>query len=141
MEFAWGLVILVLGLVAWGGQTISWFAPQAAARWNLTEAEETVEPVFWADVRGEALWDFFTLWTLPVAGILLILDAPAWASFGLVGGGIYIYFAGRGILARLEMQRREFRIGDAANVRLGLVMLGVWGVAGLITVIAALVWS
>lgn len=141
MEVAWGIVIVVLGLVAWGGQTISWLAPEAAVRWSLTEAEATVEPVYWADIRGEALWDLSTLWTLPVAGILLLLDIDAWSSFGLVGGGIYLYFAGRGILTRLELRRRGFRIGDPANVRLGLVMLGVWGVVGLITVIAALVWS
>lgn len=141
MEVAWGIVIVVLGLVAWGGQTISWLAPEAAVRWSLTEAEATVEPVYWADIRGEALWDLSTLWTLPVAGILLLLDIEAWSSFGLVGGGIYLYFAGRGILTRLELRRRGFRIGDPANVRLGLVMLGVWGVVGLITVIAALVWS
>jgi len=140
MEVAWGIVLIVLGLVAWGGQTVSLVDPKTAARWNLTEAEETVEPAYWADIRGEALWDFCTLWTVPVAGTLLIWDVASWTSFGLVGGGVYIYFAGRGILTRLELQRRGFRIGDPANVRLGLVMLGVWGLVGLITVIAALVW-
>jgi hypothetical protein len=140
MEVIWGSVLVVLGLLAWGGQSISLMDPTRAARWNLTEAEEKVEPAYWADIRGEALWDFYTLWTLPVAGILLILDAASWTSFGLVGGGVYVYFAGRGILTRLELQRRGFRIGDPANVRLGLVMLGVWGLVGLTTVIAALVW-
>ena len=98
-----------------------------------------MELAYRADIRGEALWDFYTLWT-SVAGILLILDAASWTSFGLVGGGVYIYFAGRGILTRLELNRRGFRIGDPANVRLGLVMLGVWGLAGLITVVAAISW-
>ncbi len=130
----------MLGLAAWGGQTISLVDPARAARWNLTEAEETVEPAYWADIRGEALWDFFTLWTMPVAGILFILDMASRTSFGLVGGGVYRYFAGRGILTRLGLQRRGFRIGDPADVRLGLVMLGVWGLVGMITVIAALVW-
>lgn len=140
MEVAWGIVLVLLGLVAWAGQTISLVVPETAARWGLTEAEEMVEPVYWADIRGEALWDSCTLWTLPAAGILLLSDARAWTYFGLVGGGIYIYFAGRGILTRLEQQRRGFRIGDPANVRLGLVMLGVWGLVGLITVITTLVW-
>lgn len=138
MYVAWGIVIIVLGLVAWGGQTITLVAPGTAARWNLAEAEDTVEPVYWADIRGEALWDVCTLWTMLAAGILLVLELPAWTYFGLVGGGIYIYFAGRGLLTRLELKRRGFRIGDPANVRLGMVMLGVWGTAGVITVIAAL---
>ena len=140
MEVVWGVVLVVLGLMAWGGQTISLVDPTRAARWNLTEAEETVEPAYWADIRGETLWDFYTLWTLPVAGILLILDAASWTTFGLVGGGVYVYFAGRGILTRLELHRRGFRIGDPAKFRLGLVMLGVWGLAGLITVVAAILW-
>ncbi len=72
-----------------------------------------------------------------VAGILLIIDEPAWAYFGLVGGGMYVYFAGRGIFTRLAMQRRGLKIGAPANVRLGLVFLAVWGVMGLITIVAA----
>ena len=58
----------------------------------------------------------------------------AWAYFGLVGGGIYVYFGGRGLLTRLEMRRREFRIGDPENVRLGLVMLAIWAGVGALTI-------
>jgi hypothetical protein len=138
VDLIWGIVIVVLGLLAWGGQALSWSSPETAARLGLTEPEDTVEAVFWADGQGEAQWDIVTLWTLPLAGLLLIVGHEAWAWLGLVGGGIYVYFGGRGILTRLEMQRREFRIGDPGNVRLGLVMLGVWGLAGLITIVAAI---
>ena len=137
MEIVWGVVLIVLGLLAWGGQGLSYFAPSTAEKLNLTEGEEKVEPVFWADGQGEALWDFLTLWILVVAGILLLLDHDAWPYFGLVGGSVYVYFAGRGILTRLEMQRSGFRIGDPSNVRLGLIMLAVWGVVGLITIVTA----
>lgn len=34
-----------------------------------------------------------------VAGVLLILNNGVWAYFGLVGGGMYVYFAGRAIWA------------------------------------------
>lgn len=91
------------------------------------------------DIRGEALWDFLTLWTLLAAGVLLILDNRAWAYFGLVGGGMYVYFAGRGILTRLEMQRRGFRIGKPQNVGTAYIFLAVWGAVGLVTIIAAVV--
>jgi hypothetical protein len=137
VDLIWGIVIVVLGLLAWGGQTLTWLSPVTATRLSLVEAEDSVEAVYWADIRGEALWDLLTLWTLVAAGILLIVGHSAWAYLGLVGGGIYIYFAGRGIVTRLELRRRGFRIGEAASVRLGLVMLGVWGIAGLVTVVAA----
>ncbi len=92
---------------------------------------------YWADIRGEALWDFLTLWTLVGAGVLLLLDHQAWPYFGLVGGSIYLYFGGRGILTRVEMQRSGFRVGDPRSVQLGLVMLAVWGGVGVITIVAA----
>lgn len=139
MGIVWGIVVVVLSLLCWGGQTVSLFAPATAARLTLTEYEETVEPSYWADSRGEALWDFLTLWTLLAAGVLLVFDNPAWAYFGLVGGGMYVYFAGRGVLTRLEMQRRGFRIGTPQNVGTAYILLTVWGVVGLVTIVAAAV--
>ena len=139
MGVIWGVVVALLAALCWGGQTLSLFAPDVAVRLTLTEPEDEVEPAFYADVRGEALWDFLTLWTLLVAGILLIVDAGAWPYFGIIGGAIYVYFAGRGVLARREMQRRGLRIGSAANVKSAYLMLPVWGMAGLVTMIAGIV--
>jgi hypothetical protein len=138
MDLVLGITIIILGLLGWGGQALAWYAPDTAVRVGLADAEDTVEAVFWADSRGEALWDAISLWTFPLAGMLLLVDLEAWAWLGLVGGGMYVYFAGRGILARLEMRRRGFRIGVERNVRVGLVALGVWGVAGLVTIGAAI---
>ena len=98
----------------------------------------TVEPVYWADIGGEALWDLLTLWTLVAAAVLLLLDHNGWPCFGLWGGAVCLYSAGRGILTRLEMQRRGFRIGDPSTVRLGLIMLSVWGGVGVITIVASI---
>lgn len=139
MNAFWGIVVVVLSLLSWGGQTVVWFAPATGVRMSLSEAEPDVEPTYWADIRGEARWDFLTLWTLVVAGALLIMDNPAWAYFGLVGGGIYLYFAGRGISTRVAMQRRGLRIGDTQSVKLGYAFLTIWGVMALITIAAAVV--
>lgn len=138
MSVVWGLVVFLLSMLAWGGQTVAWLAPDTAVRWSLMEAQDDVETTYWADIRAEAPWDFLTLWTLVVAGVLLIADNKAWAYFGLVGGGTYVYFAGRGILTRAAMQRSGLRIGSQQNLRLGYTMLAVWGLMGLITIIAAI---
>lgn len=103
------------------------------------EAEDDVEPTFWADMRGEAIWDTVTLWTMVVAGVLLIADQQAWHYFGLVGGGMYLYFGGRGILARLVMQRRNLRIGAPRNLQLGFVFSAIWATMALVTIVAAVV--
>lgn len=137
MEIIWGVVIVALSGLAWGGQTIAWFAPETAVRLGLMEARDDVEPAYWADIRGEAAWDVFTLWTMLAAGILLIAAEPAWAYFGLVGGGVYVYFAGRGIFSRVTMQRKGLRIGTPKNLRLGYSLLTIWGVMGLVVIIAA----
>ncbi|MCP4966190.1 MAG: hypothetical protein GY926_13265 [bacterium] len=50
MNVIWGIVVVVLSLLAWGGQTLAWFAPSTAVRWQLMEAEDDVEPTFWADI-------------------------------------------------------------------------------------------
>ena len=139
MGLAWGIVLVLLAALAWAGQTMAWLAPAWAERRGLTEPEAEVEPVFWADSRGEAAWDALTLWTLLVAGILLIADSSTWAYFGLVGGGIYAYFGGRGIFARMSMQRRGYRIGTTSNVTIGYAFLATWLVAGLVTIVAAVV--
>jgi hypothetical protein len=54
MDIALGIVAIGLGALAWGGQLLTWLAPRQAATLNLMEAENTVEPVYWADIRGEA---------------------------------------------------------------------------------------
>lgn len=121
MDAFWAVTLILFGLLAWGGQTISWFSPRTAEKLSLVEREETVEPVYWADIRGKALWDLLTLW-IPAAAGLLLLDHSWWPYFGLLGGAGYRCFAGRGILTRLEMQRRGTRIGDPSTVRIGLII-------------------
>ncbi len=137
MSVAWGIVLVVLGLLAWLGQVLSWLAPVQAAKLGVTEAESAVEPTFWADTRAEATWDSVTLWTLPLAGALLIADAATWPQWGLIGGAVYLYFGGRGVLSRIQIKRRGHRAGTEAELRSAFVMLPVWALAGLITIVAA----
>ncbi|MGI9610833.1 MAG: hypothetical protein ACR2NL_11140 [Acidimicrobiia bacterium] len=139
MQVVWGLVVTALALLCWGGQLLSLLSASTAERFSLTELEADVEPAFYADVRGEALWDTLTLWVLAAAGVLLVVDDGAWPYFGLVGGAVYVYFAGRGVVVRREMQRRGLRAGSAESLKAASIMLPVWGVTGLVTLIAAIV--
>ena len=74
-----------------------------------------------------------------VAGALLTVDHSAWPYFGLVGGGSYLYFAGRGIATRLTMRARGFRIGNPGNVTTGIIALAVWGAMAAAVIVAAIV--
>ena len=139
MGVAWGIVLIVFGLLAWLGQAISWFAPATAERLTLTESEDSVEAAYYGDLRGEALWDTLTLWSMVAAGGLLVMDNFAWAYFGLVSGGMYLYFAGRGIITRTFLAHRGFRIGSTQNVVTARVLLTVWAAVAVITIVAAIV--
>ena len=137
MESLFAIVLLALSLLAWLGQTIVLLFPTTATRWGLCEAADQVEPTFWADIRGEALWDFLTLWTLAAAAVLLLLAHEAWANFGLVGGGMYLYFAGRGIVVRRVMQGQGIRIGMPDTLKVAYTFLFLWGLAAVITIFIA----
>lgn len=138
MHMIWGIVCIVFSLLAWVGQAFAALAPNAATRVGLSEPVADVDPTFYADVRGEAVWDTLTLWTLPVAGVLFILNNSLWPYFGLVGGGMYLYFAGRGIIVRLAMQRRGIRIGSQKTLTSIYFFLIIWGLIAVVTIIIAI---
>ena len=137
MSITWGVVLTLLSLLGWVGQAITALSPRTGVKLGLAEPESKVDQAFAADIRAEAIWDIFVLWTLPVSGILLTLNHSWWAYFGLVGGGMYLYFAGRGILQRLFMQQRGIRIGTPTNVKLAYVFCSLWGVAAVVTIALA----
>ena len=138
MNMIWGIILAAFSLLAWIGQAVSALAPNAAVRVGLSEPESDVDPTFYADVRGEAVWDTLILWTLPVAGVLFLLNNPLWPYFGLVGGGMYLYFAGRGIIVRLAMQRRGIRICKPGTLKTIYMFLILWGLIAVVTIIMAI---
>jgi hypothetical protein len=137
MNIIWGAILTIFSLLGWMGQAITALSPKVAVKLGLTEPESDVDPTFYVDVRGESVWDTMILWTLPVAGILLMLNNSLWAYFGLVGGGMYLYFAGRGILTRLAMQRRGIRIGKLGILKAYYVFLSLWGLIAVVTIVMA----
>lgn len=137
MEIVAGLVILVVSLPCWIGQAISWFSPSTGERWGLTEAPESVESTYYGDIRGEALWDTFTLWTMPLAGLLLVLGNDAWPYFGLVAGGMYTYFGGRGVATRRAITKQGDRVGSPEDLRVAYAALMVWAVLGLAVILGS----
>ena len=139
MHLIWGVILIIISSIGYFGQLISAFWPGTAEKLGLTEPKSDVDPTFHADIRGEAFWDTAILWTLPIAGVLLVLNNPIWIYFGLVGGGIYLYFAGRGIIVRRVMQGQGIRIGKPDTLRAGYIFLFLWGLAAVITIFMAIV--
>ena len=141
MHIIWGVILTIVSSLGWIGQLISAINPILAESLGLTEVKSDVDPTFYADVRGEAYWDTLVLWILPVAGILLTMNNPVWVYFGLVGGGMYLYFAGRGILVRRKMQNQGIRIGSADALKVIYTFLSIWGIAAIATIVYAILVS
>ncbi|MBE9505106.1 MAG: hypothetical protein IME96_13130 [Proteobacteria bacterium] len=137
MDVIWGAFLTVLTLIGWAGQVIYAVSPRLGAKLGIGESEADIDPIFYIDARGEAIWDSMIIWTLPVAGILLMFNNPLWAYFGLVGGGCYLYFAGRNLTTRIMMQRRGIRIGTPYNIKIAYLFVTLWGLAAIITIIMA----
>jgi hypothetical protein len=138
MDTIWGILLIAFGFIAWGGQVLSAVTPRLAEQLGLIEPEVDVDPAFYADARGEAKWDSITLWILPLAGLLIILNSPLWVYFGMVGGGIYFYFAGRAISTRLELKKLGIRIGNPQLLKIYFIFATLWGLIGLATIIKSI---
>ena len=138
MNLIWGAILVIFTLIlCWLGQVINASLPTLAVRLGLDAPESDVDPTFFVDGRGEAIWDALILWTLPAAGLLLILNSPYWVYFGLIGGGMYLYFAGRLLIVRAMMQRRDIRIGKPETVKLYNAVLIFWGLSAIVTIVMA----
>jgi hypothetical protein len=138
MDQTWGIILVITTLIlGWMMQVFVTVMPSYASKFGLIEPETGVDPTFLLDAKGEALWDSLILWTLPVAGILILLESPYWAYFGLVGGGMYVYFAGRGIIVRRKMQHHGIKLGNPDTLKLFYAFLAMWGLVGLVTIILA----
>ena len=137
MNLIWGIILVSVTLKCWIGQIIIAFSPKVAEKIKIAEPESDVNQTFFLEMQGAAIWDAVSLWTLPFAGILLILNNKLWTYFGLVGGGMYLYFVGRGIASHSTMQRKGINIGRAKKLKVKYMILTLWGFIAIVTMIMA----
>ncbi len=139
MNIIWGIVIIFFVLICWVGQVISAISPKIGASLGVTEPESEVDRTFFVDQRAEAIWDSMTSWILLAAGALLILNSEIWPYFGLIGGGIFFNFSGRGIITRIALQRKGIAIGKKSSLATAYTFLSIWLLISIITIIWAVI--
>lgn len=135
MHILIGIVIVIFSLIAWVGQMISAISPKVGASLGVIEPESEVDETFFIDQRAEAVWDSFVLWPLVIAGILLLLNIKSWSYFGIIGGSVFTYFSGRGIVTRLFLKKNGIAIGNPGNLKTNLIFLLIWMMIGVGTII------
>jgi len=125
-----GILILILGLIAWLGQSLAFFAPSVAVKLGVLEPEADVDPTLHImEARAEGLVDILLTWTLPAAALLMILGHPAWPYLGLFGGGVFLYFSGLITLSRFFLKRAGKRVGSPASERAAYIFGGLWALS------------
>lgn len=139
MEPLWGVLVIITTLIAWLGQLASAISPATPAQLGMDPGTEMADRCVSADMRGEAVWGSITLWTLPLAGLLLVADSPWWPHMALIGGALLLYFSGHGITVRLVMHARHIPIGPPTSITSHYISLSLWALIALITMVMALV--
>jgi hypothetical protein len=132
MITAIGILILVLGLIAWLGQSLALLVPSVAVRLGVLEREAEVDPTLYImEAKTEAAVDILLTWTLPAAALLMLLEHPLWPYLGIFGSGVFLYFSGLITLSRVFLKRAGIRVGTRASERAAYLFGGLWALAAL----------
>ena len=132
MQTALGIIGVVVGVAGLAGQSLAALRPRLAPQ-QLARNELSVPDRLYRQLeRNSALWDLFVIWTLPVAGVLMVFDHSWWPSVALVAGGACAASGGREFAKMLSFRNEGVRIGGEGEIRLAFTFLGLWGVVAVI---------
>lgn len=134
-----GIAVIILGLIAWVGQSISFIAPGIATKFGLLEPKgEMDETLHVIEAKALGLNDMLLTWTFPLSGALLLLGHPLWPYFGLVGGGIFFYFSGLIFSSRFFLKRAGKKIGSTSGVTAAYTFSALWAIASISMIILSI---
>ena len=132
----------ILGLAAWilyVGQIISVANFGLAQRLGLQESSDSADPLSGHLELWAARWDLWWLWTLPAAGILMLLDHPWWPYAAMIGGGAFVDTGGREAAKNLGLRQQSVRIGSRGQQWLAMSVYIYFIVTGGLAIAASLI--
>ncbi len=122
-----GVLVILLGLICWIGQTLVVVAPGVAVKLGVGEPEEEIDRSMYLFERySQGIMDILLTWMLPAAALMMLLDVKQWPLFALVGGGVYLYFPGVFIITRIVLQKDGKMIGKPASALTAYVLGVLW---------------
>jgi hypothetical protein len=135
MTTATGIVCVVFGLIVVIGQLVSTIDFGLAQKLGLQEKDDETDPLYRRLELNTARWDLAVFWTLPAAGILMLVHHPWWPCLALVAGAVYVDTAGREAAKVLGLHTQGVKTGSRSEARLyfafmGIMLLiGIWCIA------------
>ena len=138
MRIALGVVCVLFGGFGWIGQVISGINYPLAQRLGLQEKGDGTDPVFRLAETNAARWDSLVLWSLGVAGVLMLLNSPWWPAVALVAGGVYLDGAGREAAKCLSLHASGVRIGTPKDLKVAAFFYILMAAVAVWTIVYAL---
>ncbi len=133
-----GIIVIIVGLLVYVGQALSFLAPELATRIGLNDPQEEMdESLYIIETKANGLSDMLLTWTLPLAGLLMILDHVTWPYFALIGSGIYIYFALLTIFCRVYLKKAGKKVGSPSSEKAAYIFSVIWMLTSLTMVTLA----
>ena len=138
MQTIIGIVVIVVGLIAWVGQSLSLLVPTIAIKLGLCEPEEEMDQsLYIIETKAQGLSDMLLGWTLPLSGILMIFDHKLWPILALIGGGTYIYFSAVIMLSRIFLKKRGKKVGRQSSENSAYVFGSIWILSAITMIVLA----
>ena len=133
-----GIVVIVVGLLVYIGQSLSFLAPDIATKIGLNSPEEEMDQsLYIIETKANGLSDMLLAWTFPLSGLLMLFDNEAWPFLALVGGGIYIYFALLTIFSRVFLKKRGKEVGSPTSEKAAYVFSAIWIISAITMIVLA----
>ena len=133
-----GVIVIIVGLLVWIGQFLSFAAPDIAIKTGLSSPEEEMDQsLYIIETKANGLSDILLTWMLPLSGLLMILEHKAWPFLALIGSGIYIYFALLTIFTRVFLKKRGKEIGSPSDVKAAYIFSVIWIISSITMIFLA----
>lgn len=127
MTTVMAILVIVLGLICWVGQTLEVFAPEIAEKLGVGEPEDEVDRSMYLFERySQGIPDILLTWILPAAAIMMLLGMAQWPIFALVGGGVYLYFPAVFSITRIVLRKDGKKIGSQSSALTAYVLGMLW---------------
>jgi hypothetical protein len=120
MRIILGIICVIFGGIGWIGQLISGISYPLAQRLGLQEKDEGTDPIYRRAEKNAARWDSFVLWTLLVAGILMLMNNSWWPLLSLIAGGIYLDGAGREFAKYISLRKGGIKVGTPKDLNIAV---------------------
>jgi len=116
-------------------QVISSVNFKLAQRLGIQEKPEVTDPLLQRSEQYTAYWDLVTLWWLPLAGVLMIINHEWWPIMSLIGGAIYLDTSGREAAKSISFRHEGIKIGTDKQQRLFFASYIVMAVIAIILIV------